>query len=595
MAQLRLALGQVNPTVGDLVANADLIVHWVRRAAEQGAHVVMLPEMALPGYPVEDLALRGSFVEASRVTVQALARRLADAGLGGVVVVVGYLDSLPEKAFRVGSPAGAAINAAGVLYGGEVVARYAKHQLPNYGVFDEHRYFVPGDELALIRIHGIDVAVAICEDLWQDGGPVAATAAAGAGLLLVINASPYELGKDDARLELVGKRAVEAGCSVAYVNLVGGQDGLVDADGILVARAPRFEEACLLVDLELPAAPRMPVRVPDTDMVIRRSMISEKPVAAYPPVESDIAATLAIEEEVYKAVVTGLRDFARKNGFTSAVLGLSGGIDSALVAAIAADALGPSHVYGVSMPGEYSSEHSMTDAADLARRIGLHYDVIPIAARVDAFQSDMKLTGLAEENLQARVRGVILMGLGDKAGHLVLTTGNKSEMSTGFSTMYGDAAGRFAPIMDVPKTMVWRLARWRNQAASERGEIPPIPENSITKPPSAELAPNQFDGDILPEYAVLDDIVHDYVERYMGLAEIVAVGFDPALIERMLEMVDVAEYQRQQYPPGPKITPRALGKDRRLPITNRWRETAASLASAPTVEPVSVDPGAGAG
>ena len=437
------------------------------------------------------------------------------------------------------------------------------------------------------------MAIAICEDLWQDGGPVAVTRQAGAGLLVVPNASPYERGKDQARLELVARRAREAGAALAYVNMMGGQDELVfdgdsiivDAEGGLIARGPQFGEALLVADLDLPPAPPLPGSSPPPDtpaeasdgtvMTIHRVTLPAHPGPAVPlpPLpEPAISPRLAPRAEVYSALVTGVRDYVRKNGFRSVILGLSGGIDSALVATIAADALGPDQVHVVLMPSRYSSDHSVSDAEDLAKRQGLHDRTVPVAAMVGAFEAQLSLAGLAAENLQSRVRGVILMGLSNAEGHLVLTTGNKSELATGYSTLYGDSAGGFGPIKDVLKTLVWELARWRNAQAVERGETPPIPENSITKPPSAELAPGQLDTDSLPDYAVLDAVLDDYVEKDMGAAELIAAGHDPELVDRVILLVDRAEYKRRQYPPGPKITPRNFGRDRRLPITNRWRE-----------------------
>jgi NAD+ synthase (glutamine-hydrolysing) len=589
VVQLRLALAQVNPVVGDLDGNAEIVLRWSQRAAAAGAQVVAFPEMVLTGYPVEDLALRRSFREASRDRLDRLARELADAGLEETLVVAGYLDALAEEASRLGRPAGSPQNAAAMLAGGRVLARYAKHHLPNYGVFDEARYFVPGSDLAVVRAFGVDVATVICEDLWQDGGPVAVAREAGAGLLLVINGSPYERDKGDVRLRLVRRRAATAGCTLAYVNLVGGQDELVfegdsvvvSSSGRLLARASRFTEECLLVDLDLPEASTPPESLPSslpapdgTPIGITRVVLSTEPVPPYEPVRAPLAARPGDEEEVYAALVTGLRDYVDKNGFRSVVLGLSGGIDSALTAAIACDALGVERVYGVAMPSRYSSDHSQDDAAELARRTGAHYTVVPIAGMVTAFLDSLHLTDLAEENLQARVRGITLMGLSNQFGHLVLATGNKSELAVGYSTIYGDAVGGFAPLKDVPKTLVWRLANWRNSAAEARGEIPPIPESSITKPPSAELRPGQLDSDTLPDYPLLDDILDDYVEYDRGSADIVANGFPPHLVERVLRMVDAAEYKRRQYPPGPKISVRNFGRDRRLPITNRWREVA---------------------
>ncbi|MDQ1641364.1 MAG: hypothetical protein QOJ90_715 [Actinomycetota bacterium] len=575
MAQLRVALAQIDPTVGDLEGNAELVLTWTRHAVEQGAHLVAFPEMVLTGYPIEDLALRRSFVEASRLAVSNLAARLESEGLGETLVVVGYLDGAPDAEPVVGTPAGAPKNSAALLHRGTVVGRYAKHHLPNYGVFDEYRYFVPGDSLTVARVHGVDVAVVICEDIWQEGGPVAVAREAGAGLLLVINGSPYERNKDDVRLELVRRRAADAGCTVAYVNMVGGQDELVfdgdslvvSADGAVLARAPQFDEGCLVVDLDLPEASERPAV-----SAVTRTSITPAPLAPYPPIVAGVAPRLDDEAEVYGALVVALRDYAAKNGFRSVVLGLSGGIDSALTAAIACDAVGAENVYGISMPSAYSSDHSVSDASDMAQRTGLQYRTVPIAPMVEAFLSQLPLTGLAEENLQARVRGTTLMGLSNQDGHLVLATGNKSELAVGYSTLYGDAVGGFAPLKDVPKTLVWQLARWRNKDAEARGQLPPIPEASISKEPSAELRPDQRDSDSLPPYEVLDDILDDYVERDAGWTELVAAGFDPAVVEKALALTDHAEYKRRQYPPGPKISLRAFGRDRRLPITNRWRD-----------------------
>lgn len=590
MPQIRLALAQVNPTVGALEANADLVVRMTAHAAAQHAHVVAFPELTLTGYPIEDLAFRRAFVDASRQALQRLATRLDDEGLGSIAVVVGYLgrDDATADQPQVGRPKGSPQNCAAVLYGGRIVARQAKHHLPNYGVFDEFRYFVPGDHLNIIRLHGVDVALAICEDLWQDGGPVAVAREADAGLLLVINASPFERHKDDTRLELAQSRARDSQAALAYVNMIGGQDELVfdgdslvvDADGELLARAPQFEEGCLVVDLDLPAAAAPAPeawRSSDEHIAtfrVRRTTLTTTPLPTYTPEPGAIAPTLSDHAEVYAAVVTGLRDYVRKNGFTSVVLGLSGGIDSALTAAVAVDAIGAEHVHGVSMPSVYSSEHSKSDAQELAERTGLTLHVVPIAPMVRSYLDNLTLTGLAEENLQARVRGVVLMGMSNQDGHLVLAPGNKSELAVGYSTIYGDAVGGFAPIKDVPKTLVWELARWRNEIAKERGEIPPIPEGSIEKPPSAELRPGQVDTDSLPDYSLLDDVLDHYVEQDRGSDELVAAGFSPELVTQVVRLVDAAEYKRRQYPPGPKITQRNFGRDRRLPITSAWREQA---------------------
>jgi NAD+ synthase (glutamine-hydrolysing) len=590
VAQLRLALAQHNPVVGDLDGNAAQILELSRQAAHRGAHLIAFPEMALTGYPVEDLALRASFVDASRQRLLSLADELAAAGLGELAVVVGYLDGAPDSVPVVGTPKGAPQDAAAVIHRGRVVARYAKHHLPNYGVFDEYRYFVPGSSLTVARVHGVDVAVVVCEDIWQEGGPVAVVRDAGAGLLLVINGSPYERNKDDVRLDLVRRRAAAAGCTLAYVNMVGGQDELVfdgdslvvGADGECLARGGQFTDELLVVDLDLPTAtaevsdePSI-VQTPDGDaMTIERVVLSDDVLPPWSPQAAPMVERLSDDAEVYAALVTGLRDYVTKNGFRTVLLGVSGGIDSSLVAAVACDAIGAGNVYGVSNPSDYSSEGSRSDAADLARRTGLNFSTVPIAAMVDAFQDALGLDGLAQENLQARVRAVIWMGLSNQHGHLVLACGNKSELSVGYSTIYGDAVGGFAPIKDVPKTSVWTLARWRNAEAARRGETPPIPESVISKPPSAELRPGQLDSDSLPDYALLDDVLDDYVEQDRGSTELLASGFDRALVERVLQLTDRAEYKRRQYPPGPKISLKAFGRDRRLPITNQWREHAA--------------------
>ena len=581
--RLRLALNQIDSTVGDLAGNAETILHWTRHSAEQGAHLVAFPEMVLTGYPVEDLALRSSFVEASRSALRSLAARLAEEGFGELPVIVGYLDRSETAQPRFGQPAGAPRNAGAVLYGGGVALTYAKHHLPNYGVFDEFRYFVPGDTLPVVRVHGVDVALAICEDLWQEGGRVPAARSAGAGLLVSINASPYERAKDDLRLPLVRRRAAESNAPILYCNQVGGQDELVfdgdsivvDRDGEVIARAPQFAEGCVVLDLELPAAAAEPPSgAVDDGLRIDHLMLSPEPLPAYEPeLTGGYAERLDDDEEVYSALVVGLRAYVAKNGFRSVLIGLSGGIDSALVAAIACDAVGAQNVYGVSMPSKYSSDHSKGDAAELARRTGLNFRTVSIAPMFEAYMAATELTGLAEENLQSRLRGTLLMAISNQEGHIVLAPGNKSELAVGYSTLYGDSVGAYGPIKDVYKTSVFRLAEWRNRAAVERGQTPPIPENSITKPPSAELRPGQVDTDSLPDYPVLDAILERYVDRDEGADTIVAAGFDHELVTRTLRMVDTAEYKRRQYPPGTKISAKGFGKDRRLPITNRWRET----------------------
>lgn len=557
MARLSIALAQVNPTVGDLDGNSALVLSAAEEAATLGADLVVFPEMVMTGYPVEDLALRPSFQEASRAVMTRLAANLANAGLGGLTCLVGYLDYLDEDAtVTAGRPRRAPVNAAALVRDGQLISRYVKHHLPNYGVFDEARYFVPGDVPMVIDVNGVTVGVAICEDLWQEGGPVAWAREAECDVLAVLNASPYERDKDDVRLSLCQLRASEADATLCYVNMVGGQDELVfdgdslvvARDGRLVARAPQFETAMICVEI-------------DTD---------EEPESA------SAAPRLDALGEVYQALVLCLRDYVEKNGFRSVLLGLSGGIDSALVAAISCDAFGPERVFGVAMPSRYSSAHSVDDAYDLATRTGLNIRTVPIAAMVDAYLGAVSLTGLAEENLQARVRGTTLMGISNQEGHLVLATGNKSELSVGYSTIYGDAVGGFAPIKDVPKTLVWDLARWRNAQAEGRGQTPPIPANSIEKPPSAELRPDQKDSDSLPDYELLDQLLEAYVAGDHSAADLVRQGFDPDVVERILRLTDLAEYKRRQYPPGTKISLRAFGRDRRLPITSRWRESARS-------------------
>ncbi|MHB0927329.1 MAG: NAD+ synthase [Candidatus Nanopelagicales bacterium] len=577
MAQMRIALAQVNPTVGDLAGNAALVLNATKQAAFSAAHMVLFPEMMLCGYPIEDLALRPSFQQASLAAVAQLARDLDANACGDTVVIVGYLGVSDDRAPALGMPTGAPQNCLAVIHRGRVVGTYAKHHLPNYGVFDEFRNFVPGTQPLVARIAGVDVAFAICEDLWQDGGPVALVREQGAGLLVVINGSPYEQGKTDVRRALVQRRAREAGCPIAYVNMVGGQDELVfdgdshvvDLAGNTLARAPMFDEGVMLVDLDLQEADNVPMLADGTEVVV----VGRFAVDGFKALEPTIADLPHPHAEAYHALVLATRDYIRKNGFTSVALGLSGGIDSALVAVIAADAIGPEHVHCISMPSRYSSQHSRDDATDLAERIGCHLRTIAIEPMVAAYEASMPLHGLAAENLQARVRGTTLMAVSNEEGHLVLATGNKSELAVGYSTIYGDAVGGYAPIKDLLKTLVWDLARWRNAYAESRGEVPPIPESSISKPPSAELRPDQKDSDSLPEYEVLDAMLDLYVEGDLGGRELKARGFDASLVDRVLRLVDSAEYKRRQYPPGPKLSTRAFGRDRRLPITNRWHET----------------------
>ncbi len=594
--QLRVALAQVDTRVGDVAGNCDLVRTWTAESARGGAHLVVFPEMTLTGYPAEDLVLRESFAQASERALVELAAALARDGHGDVAVVVGYLEhtagagpapveSMPaddDRPSDANPRRGAPRNAAALLHGGEVVARYYKRHLPNYGVFDEARYFVPGTELPVVRLRGVDVALTICEDLWVEGGPCGVAGQAGVDLVVSPNASPYERAKDDLRLPLVRRRAAEARATVVYCNQVGGQDELVfdgdslavAPDGTLLARAPQFVEHLLTVDLAID-----PTSVPARregrigPMTVTRHVVSEEPVPAFEARPGSVAEPLEDAEEVWRALVLGLRDFIEKNGMPSVVLGMSGGIDSAVCAALAVDALGADRVHGVALPSAYSSEHSLADAADEAQRLGVHYSVVPIAPVVDAFHAAVELTGVAAENLQARVRGTLLMGLSNQHGHLLLTTGNKSEIAVGYSTLYGDSAGGFAPIKDVPKTLVWELARWRNGYARGRGETEPIPEHCITKPPSAELAPGQVDSDSLPSYDELDAIIADYVDGDLGLAQLLERGHDADTVARVLRMVDGAEFKRRQSAPGTKISLKAFGRDRRLPVTNRWRET----------------------
>ena len=585
MPALRLALAQTNMVVGDIAGNCAKIVTFAREASRGGADLLAFPEMAVTGYPVEDLALRGTFVAASRKALDALAGTLRDEGLGELVVVIGYLDATDGIVAQLGVPKGSPRNALAVLHRGEVRARSFKHHLPNYGVFDEFRHFVPGNRMAVVTVNGVDVAVCICEDLWQDG-PSAAARAADAGLLLVINGSPFEANKDDTRLELCARRAREAGCALAYVNLVGGQDELVfdgdslvvGPDGELVARAAQFVEELLVLDLDLPAASEP---MPDTDESFEGLAVAHTHItsltAPVPDRLAFAAPTIAPRYddigEVYTALVVGLRDYIVKNGMKRVFLGVSGGIDSTLVAAIACDAIGAANVFGISNPSVYSSQHSRDDAAELARRTGMNLQTVAIAPMVDAFGSGIEIDGIAAENLQARVRAVIWMALSNyHEPSIVLACGNKSELAVGYSTIYGDAVGGFAPIKDVLKTQVWELARWRNAQATANGETPPIPENTITKEPSAELRPGQKDSDSLPDYHLLDDILDDYIERDAGSDELVAAGFDRDVVEQVLRLVDRAEYKRRQYPPGTKISSRNFGRDRRLPITSKWRE-----------------------
>ena len=557
--KLRVALAQINPTVGDLAGNSALIRANLKEGKKAGAHVIVFPEMILTGYPVEDLATRPSFQSASIKALEQLAKDIESDGCGDVVGVIGYLDR------NNGAPQ----NAIALIHGGQIKARYAKRHLPNYGVFDEYRNFVSGDGTLVARVHGVDIGFAICEDIWQEAGMLADLAKRTPGLVLVPNGSPFERKKDGVRLSLVQKRAKEVGAPFAYVNMTGGQDDLVfdgdtivvDAQGKLLARAAQFDDQLLVLDIEAKGATSKP------DITI-----SEDEAVIASPIAGLIAPEISEVEQIWKALVLGLRDYIEKNGFRSVVLGLSGGIDSALVAAIAVDALGAKRVNGVAMPSKYSSEHSIEDAQEFAKNTGIHFRTVAISPMVDSYMANLTLKGLAEENLQARVRGTTLMGISNQEGHLVLATGNKSELAVGYSTLYGDAVGGYAPIKDVYKTDVWALARWRNAQAIAAGEVAPIPARSITKEPSAELRPDQKDTDSLPDYELLDKILMRYVDGDEGFDSLTAADFDIALVTRIIGLVDKAEYKRRQYPPGAKVSARAFGKDRRLPMTSRWSE-----------------------
>ena len=551
-------MAQVNPVVGDIEGNAALIKEAVAESLKSEVDVVLFPEMVLTGYPVEDLALRPAFRKASIDRVQLLAKEINEIGAGDVLVVVGYLDEKDKPH-----------NAVALIHGGEIKAKYIKHHLPNYGVFDEFRNFGQGKGTLVARYRGVDIAVVICEDIWQDQGPVAELAKRTPGIVLVPNGSPYERNKDDVRLALVQRRVVQIGAPMIYVNMTGAQDDLVfDGDSLavgsdqkLLARSVQFKSSLDIVDVPVAMNSSQP------DVLISGDAPSKRTSNI-----SEIAPRLSDEEEVWSALVMGLGDYVRKNGFKSVALGLSGGIDSALVATLAVDAVGKENVYGVSLPSKYSSAHSLSDAKELATNLGIDYRVIEIEPVVQSFVAATKLTGVAEENVQARVRGSLLMGLSNQEGHLILATGNKSELAVGYSTLYGDAVGGFAPIKDIFKVDVWRLAKWRNEAAKSRGEVAPIPENSITKEPSAELRPGQKDTDSLPDYQLLDRLLDIYVEKNGDAAEIIKAGFEKSLVDRVIRMVDRAEYKRRQYPPGTKVSAIAFGKDRRLPMTSRWKE-----------------------
>ncbi|MEA2971754.1 MAG: hypothetical protein QOG82_212 [Actinomycetota bacterium] len=569
--RLRVAACQLNLVVGDLDGNATAILDAIDRAEIAECDVAVFPELAITGYPAEDLLLKPGFIADNRAALDRVA-----AGTGRCVAVVGFVDAGLDL-----------YNAAAVCANGQVHGIYRKRLLPNYGVFDEKRYFAANEEPAtLFVIGGVRVGVAVCEDAWAPDGPIADQAAGGAELILNLNASPYHAGRLAERERMLATRALDSSCSLVYVNLVGGQDELVfdgaslvlDTHGNVVARAPQFVEDIMVVDVDVKPVFRKRLLDPRGRSVapaLPAITVTDAPqsVQPAPPGPQPCAEPLDPTREIYEALVLGTRDYVTKNGFTDVVIGLSGGVDSSLVATIAVDALGADHVHGVMMPSKYSSDHSLADAKELAGNLGIEWRVIGIE---DVHQSYLDMLApsfaglpadLAEENIQARIRGTTLMALSNKFGWLVLATGNKSEMGVGFSTLYGDLAGGFAVIKDVVKTTVYELCRERNQRAPE----PVIPEAVLTKPPSAELRPDQRDDQSLPPYDQLDPILEAYVEGDTTAADLVAAGFDADLVRRVVAMIDRSEYKRRQAPPGVRVTPKAFGKDRRLPITNRYQ------------------------
>ena len=575
----RLALAQINTTVGDIPGNTAKIIDYVERAREAQADLVAFPELAITGYPPEDLLFKTSFLQANE---EAMKQVIAAAK--GIAVVVGYVQVGPDIA-----------NAAAVGFDGRLIDSYRKMYLPNYGVFDEDRYFRRGETCPVYTINGAGVGVSICEDIWYPLGPIAVQREAGAELIVNINGSPFHAGKRVYREKMIATRASDNELIVAYLNLVGGQDELIfdgsslvcDAAGELIARGPAFEETLMVTDLDIESVFRSRLRDPrprkENPTILREigeprtfHVSSFEPTAKDDCASSSLCEELDYVEEVYRALVLGTRDYVRKSGFTKAVIGLSGGIDSALTAVVAADALGPDNVVGVGMPSRYSSEGSISDSKELADRLGIDFWVVPIEPAHLAFTGMLEKrfegteSNVAEENVQARIRGNVIMTISNKFGWMVLTTGNKSEMAMGYATLYGDMAGGFAVIKDVPKTLVYQLCRWRNQHGDPH---PVIPESIIDKPPSAELRPDQTDQDTLPPYETLDPIVKAYVEEDYSLPEMVAMGHDEASVRQVISFVDRNEYKRRQAPPGVKITPRAFGKDRRLPIVNRYRQT----------------------
>ena len=575
MRSCRVALAQLNTTVGDIDGNCERIRAGIAAAREAGAAIVAFPELAVTGYPPEDLVLRRSFCEASRAATATLAPET-----DGIVAVVGFVD------WDAGDP----YNAAAVFAGGQWAGTYHKRRLPNYGVFDEERYFASGRTVPVFRSGDLTFGVSICEDIWFPGQPLTGMALGGAELCVNINASPYHRGRGADRARMLETRAIDNRIAIAYVNAVGGQDELVfdggsmvvDAHGEVIATGPQFRDELVIVDVDLDEAAQRRLHDPRRRAALRHGDSLEEVEQVDLDLELDLsqrddparpqAAPLPDEAEVWQALVLGTSDYLAKTGFQSAYIGLSGGIDSSVVAAVAVDALGPENVTGVSMPSRFSSDHSRSDAHVLAGNLGIELLTIPIepahAAMLEMLEEPFAGTepGLAEENLQSRQRGNILMSLANKFGALVLTTGNKSEMATGYATLYGDMAGGFAVLKDVPKTLTYAIARWRNAEAGR--DL--IPQEVIDKPPSAELRPDQLDADSLPPYEVLDPILEAYVEEDRSGPEIVAMGFDEATVRHILALVDRNEYKRRQSPPGVKITPRAFGRDRRLPIANRY-------------------------
>ena len=568
MTTIRVAGAQINLRVGDLAYNEARIRDAMDWAESEGADVLLLPELAIPGYPPEDLVMRRRFVEANLEVLQRLACHA-----GQTVTVVGVMDRLSDSDSAPAEPVGDPVaNAAALLHRGKIKGIYHKVLLPNYGVFDEQRYFVAGTlPGAVWDIGGVLVGVSICEDIWVADGPPSRQVSAGARILLNINGSPFHVSKDKQRIRHLEREAVSARVPVVYLNLVGGQDELVfdggstvmDRQGSVRYRAPRFEEDMFVVDVEAGE----PVRTRGRATVVRADPLPHR-VGSRSPVS---APRLEPVELIYRALVLGLGDYVRKNGFSKVVVGLSGGIDSALTAVIAVDALGPGSVRGVTMPSEFSSEGSVRDSEELARRLGIRLDRIAISGLFAAYQHALEEVfggddfGVAEENLQPRIRGTLLMGISNKHHEMVIATGNKSEMAVGYATLYGDMAGGYAVLKDVFKTTVYDLARWSNRGKQV------IPEAIISKPPSAELRPGQVDTDSLPPYELLDPVLSAYIEQDNSIDAIVDAGFDREVVTRVAAMVDRNEYKRRQAPPGVKISTKAFGRDRRLPITNGWR------------------------